>query len=1658
MPYNPATGEGNYLYLPDEGKAYVVMYLDQVGFWTFIDWQWLDYYPDEAIREDVLSYASVQIYDLTPGMTMHDVVTTLLVDQEIPTLEFAAGDPTRVVLEIQTRSEDVVIRNPNGGQFNLFLFEGNPLWNAVHFPELEVMYVIADVFPGEWEFYGEDIFDVTAHGLLPDQLSLTNAELLQLYVDAPVTSQFTVTASDVAEGKVLLAVHNLPASFTLTSSQGVEIPVVFDGPGANAYRDEVDAFVYLLLPVGFLDAGVWEIEASRRLDNIYVVPQLMSQTLAGMLQMIADSPVNYNATVTLGREGAWLVKVRGSGFGISVRNPAMEIVSVPMVSAHEYGEDYTYLRIDVTRATEGRWDVITTAPAGVEIFRIWDADLPLATQAELHKDGMPHNFVVEVNEIGRLLFEIELDVPENQAATFSFNDIRDSIVLIDYNGASVAIEFDENHPDWNAYYVETVVDSVTERRLSLMADAFDAGYWHVHVDYGNVLTVSGITGDPEHSMANIKWVADGNVEFQLDFELDGEGYYLFEIEGGDASTRVYSPGVNADRPAEPVAFILNTDNSRHVGDTLFVLVHTVSGARTQDWRIVSDNEFEFTPSKLDPTNPDSPLTISELLDGEVSYRLDLPEGTRWAVSINDMPAGEVAEARVRRPDASVYAFTFLPAEGFDQVENYPDTNALYDAANQRLMLTVEVGIGEGGRWQLILPKRRPVDLFELEPIPLIETFDVEAVTGEGENVFDIDWRVRNPRAGSVVRIGLLNAAQVAEGNYLSPALVDGLSTRGSSRVQAPQGLVPGDYHFVLYVENPETGVMLEVHPDPVQITYATAPAAPVNLRVDKVGNGEIRVLFDDGQYASVDRYYVFTHLLGDGETAATVPVLNFRGPALDFEPAAATTQSATLVGMETQQTYLITAFAVSVVDPVEEFFQFGLPSNVLEVFLPEPERPDLAFTVSVDPGFHASTLSYEEEVISFAYARDGEGALIVDEETGEYVFDEVSTFITRKATYINSTDADLTVTVQNTPSMPATFEVRLNGDVLATTATAATSETFALTGLSEGVHEVEVLAINSNGDRRTYSEEIIVDVTPPNLMLFSPVNGRITFVQEVLVSGHTEPSADLEIRLNGTALAESSITRDAVTGLFEVTMGSSLLNWNNLYTLEVEVTDEAGNVTLRTLQFYVLEVPADLPQDNADLISLNLSGATLTETFSSTKTSYTGSTSGNEVIFAPASVSPTATTSMSVNGGTFQTFDQQDGFVASLGSGSNNLTLRVTSADGNMTQDYEFIIDAPTQATPTITTWPTASSIAHGLPLSQSTLSGGSASVPGEFFWTNPGTIPPAGSSSQSVTFFPADSVRYANVTGSVNVVALLASQVVITTQPVGGPSGAALATQPVVEIRDAGNRLVTTDSTRTVTVSLHSGMDGTLSGTQTITVSGGVGTFTDLALAGTVGENYTLTFDSAGLNSATSGNITVTPGAPSAATSTISAGVTSLVVHESEGVELSVQLRDAQSNVISTDAATVAVTSTFDFGGASGLGSTTYHSPGEYRATAVSTNTGTATFGATINGSAIADTVSVTYTPAVPASATIDRQPVETVAGLPIHPSPRLIIRDRFGNTVAPGIQVSVSVAQGSGSIVSGESTKTVTTDANGRATFDGIIIDKAEEGYQLKFEVVQP
>ena len=126
------------------------------------------------------------------------------------------------------------------------------------------------------------------------------------------------------------------------------------------------------------------------------------------------------------------------------------------------------------------------------------------------------------------------------------------------------------------------------------------------------------------------------------------------------------------------------------------------------------------------------------------------------------------------------------------------------------------------------------------------------------------------------------------------------------------------------------------------------------------------------------------------------------------------------------------------------------------------------------------------------------------------------------------------------------------------------------------------------------------------------------------------------------------------------------------------------------------------------------------------------------------SVSPSLPSGLSINSGT--------GVISGTplaASSSASYTVTAVNADGSTTASVTIAV---AKGTPTIGVVPTASGIIEGQTLASSTLSGGTASVTGTFAWTDSSITPSVGTSSQGVTFTPADVANYNTATTTVSV------------------------------------------------------------------------------------------------------------------------------------------------------------------------------------------------------------------------------------------------------------------------------------------------------------------
>ena len=388
------------------------------------------------------------------------------------------------------------------------------------------------------------------------------------------------------------------------------------------------------------------------------------------------------------------------------------------------------------------------------------------------------------------------------------------------------------------------------------------------------------------------------------------------------------------------------------------------------------------------------------------------------------------------------------------------------------------------------------------------------------------------------------------------------------------------------------------------------------------------------------------------------------------------------------------------------------------------------------------------------------------------------------------------------------------------------------------------------------------------------------------VSNVTSSTANGTISVGGTVSIQVTFT-EAVT-----VTGTPQL------TLETGTTDRVINyvsgsgTTSLTFTYTVQSGDSSTDLDYVSTSALALNGGSIADTAGNTATltlptpGAAGSLSANKALvitWSPTKVVSARTPVGTASGAAFTTQPQ----VSLQDSGSNVVT-----------SDNSTVVTASVSAGATLVGTTTATV------------------VNGVATFTNLGISGTSGT-SYTITYSASyGGSALTSATQSVTPTVGAATQLSITTQPVGGGAGAALSTQPVVKVLDSGSNVVTT-STASITVTASA---GTLGGTTTVTASSGVATFTNLTFAGTTSTNYTLSFASTGLTSATSSNFTVSVGAATQLVLTTSAAGSAY--GSAFTTQPVVEIRDAGGNKVTT--ATNQVTASLSSGTVVGTGNST--------------------------------------------------------------------------------------------------------------------------------------
>ena len=289
---------------------------------------------------------------------------------------------------------------------------------------------------------------------------------------------------------------------------------------------------------------------------------------------------------------------------------------------------------------------------------------------------------------------------------------------------------------------------------------------------------------------------------------------------------------------------------------------------------------------------------------------------------------------------------------------------------------------------------------------------------------------------------------------------------------------------------------------------------------------------------------------------------------------------------------------------------------------------------------------------------------------------------------------------------------------------------------------------------------------------------------------------------------------------------------------------------------------------------------------------------------------------------------------------------------------------------------------------------------------------------------------------------AVSAAQTTVSAAPASIAAGGATSTITVTA-RDQFNNLI---SGATVVLAA-TGTGNTLTQPAAVTNASGVATGT---ISSTAAEAKTVSATVSAVAITQTAIVTVTSTAVSAAQSTVAAAPASIAASSGAVTStITVTARDANSNPIA--GATVVLAAT-------GTGNTLTQPAAVTNASGVATGTisstvaATKTVSATIGGTAITQTATVTVTPAAASLLVFTAQPTNVTAGRAIAPNVVVAAHDPHGNTVttfAGTVTIAIGTNPSGGAFTASATTSQAAT--AGVATFNNLRLNRVGTGYTL-------
>ena len=555
------------------------------------------------------------------------------------------------------------------------------------------------------------------------------------------------------------------------------------------------------------------------------------------------------------------------------------------------------------------------------------------------------------------------------------------------------------------------------------------------------------------------------------------------------------------------------------------------------------------------------------------HRLKLDSGKTYLITVNAVENGETLKADdlTLTQNGSENLLKFYEPTG--DVEKDQE---LTQSSNANLVNGVAYIAVKGSDQSYLLsagtdahPIATSVGVIEVEELPTVE--NVEAETLPGGSMIKVKWKASHITDDTKIHFSLSEKqdleSTLASGNVLLNQTITSKSAieAGFTNVSIPDDIPSGNYYVNVTVEEEGKTYERVQSSEKVMITNPKAPEAPDAVTLKNQGNYKLTVdIQDNFQDPMLDGYYIDVYETAEDGTRT------LKESGLYFTKEQAKNDEVFIGGRYEMPGYAKGEDGTLVPD--------GTTTEI-------GYTPGCTYDVDVRAGRTDVDAASGEETLYCSSRKASQAAVLNTPKMAEL------TIAVNGSTVSEESEADgvsgiLSSQTSNTVRITSTIPVK--GTL---TVDGAEGESYPFTtlatefsrqiSLSDGVHTLEFACENEQGDQKILTQNVIVDTTPPLLLLESPTTGETPEGSKLQIRAAAEKGSRYTFLIDGEQIGKADQNLDSHLSQgqlrVELILPENQTLWNR--TLTILAKDHAGNETKKEVSFQngaLLERLADL--------------------------------------------------------------------------------------------------------------------------------------------------------------------------------------------------------------------------------------------------------------------------------------------------------------------------------------------------------------------------------------------------------------------------------------------------------------------------------------------------